>query len=122
MSGLATVLWGEFGTLLQLVGGVCVGWYFFDKALIYMLKSENQGKREMAEKIEEGIREHPGYRGDRFISRPARIIEDPDVYRIPSHSINSETEPELAKKFRPHLFDDDSVSSGRLHDESRGQM
>ena len=121
-AGYAKVLWIEFGPLIKIVTGVIVGWYFFDKALIYTLRSENEGKKQIAEKIEEELREHPGYRGDRFISRPARIIEDPDFYRIPAHAISAETDPELARKFRPRLFDDDTVSSGRLHDESRGQM
>ena len=122
LPGFAKVLWDEFGVFIKIIGGVLGGWYCFDKALIYSLKSENEGKRQIAEKLEEEIREHPRFRGERYISRPARIIEDPDFYRIPAHAINPDTDPELSKKFRPSLFDDDNVSSGRLHDESRGQM
>ena len=114
-SGVARRVWQECGQLFKVLGGAVVLIYFYQKALMYVLLQENRGAEQIAYDREEAFRESGAMKGERYVCRPARQIDDPDMGNYPSYS----AEGVDAKKFRPKLFDDDSVSSGPLHNDRK---
>lgn len=114
-SGFAKRIWSEFGQLIKIVGAFAVLLVAYQKVLIYVLKKENRGAEEIAYEREQAFRESGTMKGERYICRPARQIDDPDIGNYPSFS----TKDEDARKFRPKLFDDDSLSSGPLHNDRK---
>eukprot|EP00758_Cryptobia_borreli_P010067 Tbor_TRINITY_DN5534_c1_g1::TRINITY_DN5534_c1_g1_i1::g.12595::m.12595 len=111
-------LWEEFGLGVKVFAGFCVGMYAYQKVLIWVLQKENDGAKNLSEEIEKEIRDTTkNFKGDRYIARPARQIDDPDFFNVPAYSITNDQE--AARKYRPKLFDDDSLSSGNLQDDRR---
>eukprot|EP00742_Colponemidia_sp_Colp-10_P032998 GILJ01044661.1.p1 GENE.GILJ01044661.1~~GILJ01044661.1.p1 ORF type:complete len:134 (+),score=17.65 GILJ01044661.1:3-404(+) len=114
-SGFAKKIWSEFGQLIKIAGAFVVLLVAYQKVLIYVLNKENRGAENIAYEREEAFRESGMLKGERYICRPARQIDDPDIHNYPSFSSKDED----ARKFRPKLFDDDTLSSGPLHNDRK---
>ncbi|CUG92733.1 Hypothetical protein, putative [Bodo saltans] len=108
-TGAAQLFYEEFKFPVQCIVGGLAFTYFYQKLIIYMCRRETAGAVALDRKSEEIARESGKLKSDRFLVKPRRQIDDPDMRDLPTHSGKS--------NFKSRLLYDDTYSAGTHHEE-----
>lgn len=111
-AGWCYVMWEEFQGPLLCVGGGLLFTYLYQTLVVKACEMEAEGAIALDRQSEQIARESGKLKADRYLTKPRRQIDDPDMYNIPSHSGSG-------KEFRSKLFSDDSYGKGNQEEFSR---
>ncbi|RNF07729.1 hypothetical protein TraAM80_03175 [Trypanosoma rangeli] len=110
-SGLLFLFWEEFrAPILCLAGGIAfvVG---YNKLIYHLTLQESAQERELDRQSEANARMSGKLKGDRYLVKPLRQVEDPDFLNIPSHAGKG--------VYSSKLFAEDSAGTDPLFSERR---
>ncbi|EPY32766.1 hypothetical protein STCU_02671 [Strigomonas culicis] len=109
--GLAVAVWDEFRfPLLCLFGGVG-GFVAYQRLVLWAMRGDGTHRRELDHQSEVYARASGKLRSDRFLVKPERQIDDPDMMNIPAFAGKG--------VYKSKLFDKDEFAGGDLQDERR---
>ncbi|KAK7195245.1 hypothetical protein NESM_000450000 [Novymonas esmeraldas] len=109
LGGLARMLYDDLHWPAAIGVGVLLGFYGYNRLLVHLASEAEAEERRLDAASEAAARQSGKLKGDRYLVKPKRQIDDPDFLRIPAYAgtgVNTSA-----------LLSDDSVSSGELHNE-----
>ena len=112
ISGVLSVIHEQYGTYIYCVLGFGVFVYAYEHLIVYLQRQDTQHIKDLDKKSEEEMRATGKLKSDRYLSKPRRQIDDPDMHNLPAFSSTK-------GDFKCKLFHDDSLSSGKYNEEFR---
>lgn len=107
--GAMQLLWEEFRFPVSCIVGVAAFTYYYQHLIIYMCRKETEGAISLDRSSEAVARESGKLKSERYLAKPRRQIDDPDLHDMPTHSGRG--------NFKSRLLYDDSYGAGKHHDE-----
>ncbi|ORC93315.1 uncharacterized protein TM35_000011920 [Trypanosoma theileri] len=111
LSGLFFLAWEEFRRPLLAVGGGLFLFVAYNRLVVWLSQREAAAERLLDAESEAAARESGRLRGERFLVKPRRQMEDPDFLNVPSYAGKG--------VYSSKLFTDDTASSDPLFAEKR---
>ncbi|KAG8347594.1 hypothetical protein ERJ75_001343500 [Trypanosoma vivax] len=111
LQGLMSLLWEEVRVPVAIVVGVVAFMIAYNQLVLYLSAKELAGERELDASSEAMARSSGKLKGDRYLVKPWRQIEDPDFLNIPSHAGKG--------VYKSKLFEEDNTSADPLFSERR---
>lgn len=108
-AGAAQLFYEEFRFPVMCIVGAVTFTYLYQKLIVYMCRRETEGAVALDRQSESIARESGKLKSDRYLVKPRRQIDDPDMREMPAHSGKSD--------FKSRLLYDDTYSSGDHHGE-----
>ncbi|KAF5221747.1 hypothetical protein ECC02_005285 [Trypanosoma cruzi] len=111
LSGLLFLFWEEFRLPILCVAGGIVFLIGYNKLIYYLSAQEFAHEKSIDQQSEANARLSGKLKGDRYLVKPRRQLDDPDFLNIPSYAGKG--------VYSSKLFDDDSASTDPLFSEKR---
>ncbi|CBH15329.1 uncharacterized protein TEOVI_000546000 [Trypanosoma equiperdum] len=109
--GILFLLWEEFRVPIIAVATGFFVLLAYNKIVLYYSARQLAGERELDQKSESEARLSGKLKGDRYLIKPWRQVEDPDFLNIPSYAGKG--------VYSSKLFEDDVASTDPLFSERR---
>ncbi|KPI85419.1 hypothetical protein ABL78_5509 [Leptomonas seymouri] len=109
LGGLLLLMYEDFRQPLAIGVGLLALFYGYNRLVVHLSRQQEDEGRRLDSASEQAARQSGKLKADRYLVKPMRQIDDPDMLNIPAYGGKGVS--------KSKLMSDDAVSSGALHDE-----